>query len=390
MRLFISTGEVSGDLQGAMLVEALYRQAKLKNIDLEIVALGGSRMAAAGAKLFGETVTIGSVGILESLPFILPTLRLQQQVLQNLRQFPPDIVVLIDYMGPNLKIGNALRQDFPNLPILYYIAPQEWVWSFGSKGTTQIVKLTDLLLAIFPEEARYFEAKGAKVTWVGHPLIDRIQTAPSREQARQRLGIPKDQIAVALLPASRWQEIRYLMPILFQAAQELQTQIPQIKFWIPLSLPVYQSAIEKALQKYNLNAELVTSQQLENHTLNILAAADLAVTKSGTVNLEIALLNVPQVVVYRVSRFTAWIARNLLNFSIPFMSPPNLVQMKAIVPELLQDKATPENIVAESIQLLQNSETRDRMLANYQEMKQALGDIGVCDRAALEILNQRK
>jgi lipid-A-disaccharide synthase len=386
MRIFINTGEVSGDLQGALLVEALFRQAKLKNIELEILAVGSSRMAAAGAKLLGNTATIGSVGILESLPFLLPTFRLQQQVLQHLRQFPPDIVVLIDYMGPNLKMGRSLRHTFPNVPIIYYIAPQEWVWSLGGRGTTQIVKFTDQLLAIFPEEARYFQNKGANVTWVGHPLLDRMQIAPSRAQARQTLGISKDEMIVALIPASRWQEIRYLMPVMFQAAQELQAKYPKIKYLIPASLPVYQTAIEKAIKNYNLNAQLVTIDQLENHTLNVLAAADLAITKSGTVNLEIALLNVPQVVMYRVSPITAWMARYILKFSIPFMSPPNLVQMKSIVPEFLQDQATPKNIVTESIQLLQNIEIRQKMLENYQEMRQALGEVGVCDRAAIKIL----
>jgi lipid-A-disaccharide synthase len=191
---------------------------------------------------------------------------------------------------------------------------------------------------------------------------------------------------VALIPASRWQEIRYLMPVMFQAAQELQAKYPKIKYLIPASLPVYQTAIEKAIKNYNLNAQLVTIDQLENHTLKVLAAADLAITKSGTVNLEIALLNVPQVVMYRVSPITAWMARYILKFSIPFMSPPNLVQMKSIVPEFLQDQATPKNIVTESIQLLQNIEIRQKMLENYQEMRQALGEVGVCDRAAIKIL----
>ncbi|MGB3403835.1 MAG: lipid-A-disaccharide synthase [Microcoleaceae cyanobacterium] len=386
MRIFISTGEVSGDLQGALLVEALFRQAKLKDIELEIIAVGGSRMEKAGAKLLGNTATIGSVGILESLPFLLPTFRLQQQVLQHLRQLTPDIVVLIDYMGPNLGMGRSLRHTFPNVPIIYYIAPQEWVWSFGGKSTQQIVKFTDELFAIFPEEARYFKDKGANVTLVGHPLLDRMQTAPSRQEARQTLGISNDETIVALIPASRWQEIRYLMPVMFQAAQELQAKLPQIKFLIPVSLEEYHDSIQKAIKKYNLNAELVTSNQLKNHTLNVLAAADLAITKSGTVNLEIALLNVPQVVMYRVSPVTAWIARYILNFSIPFMSPPNLVQMKLIVPELLQDEATPENITTEAIQLLQNIEVREKMLKNYQEMRQSLGEVGVCDRAAVKIL----
>lgn len=386
IRIFISTGEVSGDLQGAMLVEALFRQAKLLGITLEIMALGGERMANAGATLLGKTTGIGSVGILESFPYFFPTLIMQQQTKQSLKNHPPDLVVLIDYMGPNIGMGNFVKQAFPNVPIIYYIAPQEWVWSFGSKSTAQIVKFTQQLLAIFPEEARYFSEKGANVTWVGHPLLDRIKIAPSREEARQKLGIKSDEIAIALLPASRWQEIKYLMPILFAAAQKIQAKLPQAKFWIPLSLIEYQEAIETAIKDYGLNAVLVETTDGNYQTLDVLAAADLAITKSGTVNLEIALLNVPQVVIYRVSKLTAWVARHLLKFSIPFMSPTNLVQMKSIVPELLQEQATPDAIFNEAMELLNNSQRRQKMLEDYQKMKQALGEDGVCDRAALEIL----
>jgi lipid-A-disaccharide synthase len=387
MKIFISTGEVSGDLQGAMLIEALHRQAQNLDQELEIIALGGTRMEKAGADLLGNTLSIGSVGIWESLPYVFPTLKMQQQVEQYLQQNPPDLVVLIDYMGPNLKIGNYIRRHFSSIPIIYYIAPQEWVWSLGSKNTAEIVKITNQLLAIFPEEARYFREKGANVTWVGHPLIDRMQTAPSREEARTILGIKPDEIAIALLPASRWQEIKYLMPVMFEAAKMIQLKLPQVRFWIPLSLPEYQDSIEKSIQQYNLNAKLVTTDSDQNQTLKVLAAADLAITKSGTVNLEIALLNVPQVVIYRVSSITAWIARNILKFSIPFMSPPNLVQMKSIVPELLQEEATPERIVGEVMELLNNPQRRQKMQADYQEMQQALGEVGVCDRVAAEILN---
>lgn len=387
IRIFISTGEVSGDLQGSMLVEALFRQAKQLGISLEIMALGGERMARSGATLLGNTAGIGSVGILESLPYVLPTFLMQQQIKQYLKKNPPDLVVLIDYLGPNIGVGTFIKQMFPELPIIYYIAPQEWVWSFGSKSTTQIVKLTTELLAIFPEEARYFREKGANVTWVGHPLLDRIKTAPSRNEARQNLGIDSDEIAIALLPASRWQEIKYLMPILLAAAQKIQAQVPNAKFWIPLSLIDYQDAIETAIKTYNLNAVLVPTTGEKYQTLDVLAAADLAITKSGTVNLEIALLKIPQVVIYRVSWLTAWVARHLLKFSIPFMSPTNLVQMKPIVPELLQDQATPDAICNEAMELLNNPQRRQKMLEDYQEMKQALGEEGVCDRAALEILN---
>ncbi|MGB3192863.1 MAG: lipid-A-disaccharide synthase [Limnoraphis sp.] len=387
MKILISTGEVSGDLQGAMLIESLYRQAANLGLELEIMALGGTRMEKAGAKLLGNTASIGSVGILESLPYIFPSLKIQRQIQNSLQQNQPDLVVLIDYMGPNINLGNYIRRHFSEIPIIYYIAPQEWVWSLGSKNTAEIVKITNRLLAIFPEEARYFQEKGANVTWVGHPLIDRMQTAPSREEARTILGIPPDEIAIALLPASRWQEIKYLMPVMFEAAKIIQSKLPQVRFWIPLSLSEYQDSIEKSIQKYGLNAKLVPTDIDPNQTLNVLASADLALTKSGTVNLEIALLNVPQVVIYRVSRVTAWIARHLLKFSIPFMSPPNLVQMKSIVPELLQEEATPERIVLEVMELLNNPQRRQKMQADYQEMRQSLGEIGVCDRAASEIIN---
>ncbi len=386
IQIFISTGEVSGDLQGSMLVEALFRQAKRANIALEIRGLGGKKMAEAGAILLGNTTGIGSVGILESLPYILPTYLMQKQVKHYLKGHPPDLVILIDYMGPNIGLGNFIKNNLPKIPIFYYIAPQEWVWSLGSRSTEQIVKLTNRILAIFPEEARYFQSKGAKVIWVGHPLLDRMKIAPSREESRRKLGIQPDEIAIALLPASRWQEIKYLMPILFKAAQQIQAKMPTVKFWIPLSLPEYKIAIETAIKNYQLNAVLVSTTSSHYQTLEVLSAADLAIAKSGTVNLEIALLNVPQVVVYRLSALTAWLARHFLNFSVTFISPTNLVQMQAIVPELVQEKVTPENIVQEAIELLTNQLKRQEMLNHYQQMKQALGEEGACDRAALEIL----
>jgi lipid-A-disaccharide synthase len=380
-RIFISTGEVSGDLQGALLIEALKRQAKAAGVRLEITALGGDRMAAAGATLLGHTSAIGSVGIFEALPYIIPTLLIQRRTKRYLKQHPPDIVVLIDYVQPNLTLGSYLNQHLPNIPIVYYIAPQEWVWALNEHKTNEIVRIADRLLAIFPEEARYFEERGAQVTWVGHPLVDRLQSAPSREAARTALGIAPDDRVVALLPASRQQEVKYLLPVMLGAAQQIQAQIPDVQFWVPLSLERYRQQIEAAIAGCNLNAKVISGRAQE-----IIAAADLAITKSGTVNLEIALLNVPQVVLYRVSPLTAWIAQHILKFSIAFMSPPNLVQMKPIVPEFLQHYATPDSIAQASLELLTNPASREKMLLGYQEMRTALGQVGVCDRAALEIL----
>jgi lipid-A-disaccharide synthase len=417
--IFISTGEVSGDLQGALLIDALKRQAKAAELELEIVALGGDKMAKAGARLLGNTTAIGSLGILESLPFVLPTLQIQRRAKQYLQQHPPDLVVLIDYMSPNLSIGSFIRRHLPQVPVVYYIAPQNWVWSISSRNTGAIVEMTDKMLAIFPEEARYFEKMGASVSWVGHPLVDKMQASPTREEARKALGIGSDQTAIALLPASRRQELKYMMPIVFrgssttpvkitggmgrweegksdpkskiveelrQAQLRAHAEVPDPKsetplFWIPLSLDAYRPAIEAAIERYGLRATIVADK-----TIEVLAAADLAIAKSGTVNLELALLDVPQVVLYRVSPFTAWVARTFFKFSIPFMSPPNLVVMRSIVPELLQEQATPENIVREALELLLNPDRRQQTLLDYQDMRRLVGEVGVCDRAALEIL----
>ncbi|PHJ67572.1 lipid-A-disaccharide synthase [Nostoc linckia z18] len=381
MRIFISTGEVSGDLQGSLLITALKRQAVAMGLELEILALGGEKMQQAGAILLGNTSTIGSMGILEGLPYVLPTLQVQRQAIAYLKENPPDLVVLIDYMSPNLAIGTFMQQNLPRVPVVYYIAPQEWAWSLSLRNTNRIVGFTDKLLAIFPEEARYYREQGAEVTWVGHPLVDRMQDAPSRQAARATLGIEPEQIAIALLPASRRQELKYLLPIIFQAAQTIQAKLPEVQFWIPLSLEIYRQPIQEAIKRYGLRATVMSGQQKE-----IFAAADLAITKSGTVNLELALLNVPQVVVYRLNPMTAWIARKFLKGSITFASPPNLVAMKPIVPEFLQEEATPENIIQAAMELLINPIRRQQTLADYQEMQRNLGEIGVCNRAAQEIL----
>ena len=379
VRIFISTGEVSGDLQGALLITALKRQAIKAGVELEIVALGGAKMAAAGAILLGNTSSIGSMGLLEALPFILPTLQLQKQAIACLKAQPPDLVVLIDYMGPNMKIGSYIHSSLPQVPVVYYIAPQVWVWSVTARATTRIIEISNKLLAIFPEEARYFEKRGANVSWVGHPLVDRMQNAPSREVARKLLSIAPETTAIALIPASRRQELKYLLPVMFEAAKQIQSQLPNVRFLIPLALEIYRQPIEKAIAFYGLQATIVCGQ-----TTEAIAAADLAISKSGTVNLEIALLNVPQVVIYRVSSLTIAIAR-LLKFSIPFMSPPNLVEMKPIVPELLQEQATPENIVQIALELLLNPIRRQETLDAYKQMRLSLGEVGVCDRAASEI-----
>jgi lipid-A-disaccharide synthase len=378
--IFISTGDVSGDLQGALLVTALKQLGEKSGIELNIVALGGGKMAAAGATILADTTGISSIGILEAVAFILPTIKVQNIAKNYLKTTPPDVIILIDYNTPNAVIGNYAKSVFPDVPIIYYIAPQEWVWSINNKRTATIVKFTDEILSIFPAEASYYAERGANVKFVGHPLIDRIATLPNREVARDKLGIAADEIAIALIPASRKQELKYLVPSIFAAAQQIQAQLPNVRFWIPLSRDAFKADLEREIQAYGIKATLVTE-----NTDYVLCAADLAIAKSGTVNLELALLSIPQVVIYRFSKTTAWLGRNIFKVEVPFMSPPNLVEMKSIVPELLQEEATPDRIAKESLELILNKERRAQMLADYSQMQTAVGEPGVCDRVAQEV-----
>ncbi|PZD71753.1 Lipid-A-disaccharide synthase [Acaryochloris thomasi RCC1774] len=377
-RILISTGEVSGDLQGSLLITALQTQAQQAQLELEIVALGGNRMAAAGAQLLGNTLSLGSVGLMESLRYVWPSLRLQRQVRQYLQTHPPDLVVLIDYAGVNLPMGRYLKRHF-NVPILYYIAPQAWVVSNPTKATRQVVDLVDEVIAIFPREAQHFSENGASVTWVGHPLVDRMQQAPTREAARSQLGIPETQTAIALVPASRQQEIDYLLPTICAAARQIQTQSPQVHFWIPVSLDQYRPTILKAVEDYGLRATLTSESQLT------LAAADVAIVKSGTVNLEAALLGIPQVVLYRLHPFSYWIFRHVLRYDIPFICPVNLVTGQLTVPELLQEQATPERVVAATLSLLK-PQGRQQVLEGYEHLRKLLGEAGSVQRAAGRIV----
>ena len=387
VRLLISTGEVSGDLQGSLLIEALKREAERRGCPLELMALGGSRMQAAGAELLADTAPLGAIGIWEALPLVVPTLRLQARVDEVLQQRPPDGLVLIDYMGANVRLGRKLRQRLPELPIIYYIAPQEWAWRLGDGGTTRLLGFTDRILAIFPLEAEFYANRGAKVTWVGHPLIDALKQLPDRQQARQQLGLEPDQRLLVLLPASRPQELRYLMPTLAKAAALLQKRDPSLAVMVPAGLAKFEQPLQEALDAFGVRGKVIAAKDADALKPLLWTVADLALVKSGTVNVELALQGVPQVVGYRVSRVTAFVAKHLLRFRVDHISPVNLLLNERLLPELLQDEFTPEAIVELAIPLLENPQRRQEMLHGYERLRETLGAPGVTDRAAAAIFD---
>ena len=387
VRLLISTGEVSGDLQGSLLVNALRDEAIKRSLNLELIAIGGPRMAEAGAKLIANTAPMGAIGLWEALPLVIPIILVQSKVKKYLINNPPDLVVLIDYMGPNIRLGIQLRKQKINLPIIYYIAPQEWAWRIGDGGTTDLIRFTDKILAIFHDEAKFYSNRGGNVKWVGHPMLDTIRPLPSRESALQKLGLLQDQKLVLLFPASRSQELRYIMPVLAKAAANLQKIDSSIYIIVPSGLESFDDTLSKILDAEGISGKVIPAKDIDNLKPTLFAAASLALGKSGTINMELALNNVPQIVGYKVSRVTAFLARKILKFSVEHISPVNLLLKERLVPELVQSEFTSEAIMELSKPLLYDHQERSNMLNGYKRLRDTLGDPGVTKRAANEILD---
>jgi lipid-A-disaccharide synthase len=387
-RLLISTGEVSGDLQGGLLVAALHEEARRRQLPLDVVALGGPRMQAAGAQLLANTAGLGAIGLLEALPLLWPTLTTQSRVNRWLKQQLPDAVVLIDYMGANVKLGLKIRSLPQKVPIFYYIAPQEWAYQLGDGGSTRLIGFSDQILAIFPQEASFYAARGAQVTWVGHPLLDTLQPLPTATAARSALSLPAEAPVLLLLPASRRQELRYLLPAMAAGLAMVQRRRPELEVLVPAAQAGFEPELERGLRESGLRARVIPAEQSDRLKPQLWAAADAALTKSGTVNLELALRGVPQVTAYRLSRPTAFLARQFLRFNVDHISPVNLVLEERLVTELLQQQLTPEAVAAAVEPLLSpHSQERQRILEGYGRLRQRLGEPGVTRRAAAAILD---
>ena len=387
MKLLISTGEVSGDLQGSLLINALKTNAEKRKIELEIIALGGERMQEAGAKLISNTSSIGAIGFLEALPYVLPTLNAQSKIDNYLSSSPPDAVVLIDYMGPNIRLGLKVKKKFPNIPIIYYIAPQEWAWRLGDSGTTDLISFTDKILAIFEEEAKFYLSKGGNVKFVGHPMLDFYRNIPTREESFRRIGLTSDQKLLLIIPASRKQELKYILPTLLKAAKLLQEKDPSITVLIPSGLNEFNELLNNSLKEYALSGRIILSNEVDDLKPFLFSAAHLALAKSGTINMELALNAVPQIVGYKVSRVTAFFARHLLRFNVKYISPVNLLLNKMLIPEFIQEDFKADKIFNAALKILEDNSTKEDIKLGYERLKDKLGKPGVTDRASKDILD---
>ena len=386
-KIFISTGEVSGDLHGSLLANALFNEAKKKSIDLEICGLGGARMKKEGVQILQDTTSISAIGIWEALPLILPTLRIQRRFYKLLKKYPPDCLILIDYMGPNINIGAKLKRSRNNIPIYYYIAPQEWAWRVGNNSTTNLINFSDKIFAIFKQEAIFYRRRGGNVSWVGHPMLDLTKKLPSKKFSRTILKLKANQNILLLMPASRPQELKYILPTFLKTAKKLQLRYPSLLVYIPSCRSIFDEKFRQGLEKYEIKGKVISQQDNSTFMPYIYSLTKLALCKSGTVNMELALYGIPQIIGYRVSRVTAFIARRILNFKVRFISPVNLLVKKFIIPEFVQKNFNEKKIFFKACRLLDLTSEKVKIKKGYTLLRKELGEEGVVDRAAKEIIN---
>mmetsp|Transcript_31084 Transcript_31084/g.99262 ORF Transcript_31084/g.99262 Transcript_31084/m.99262 type:complete len:395 (-) Transcript_31084:72-1256(-) len=293
-RVLISTGDVSGDLHAALVTREIQALAASAGLEVDVMALAGGRTANAGGRMLGDNTGLSSIGLKEALPLVLPSLKLQKEVRRRLAETPPDVAIFIDYPGVNIPFAKYIRDAYPECKNIYYIPPNEWLWN--SARTSDIIANCDSVLAVYPAEAHHFRAAGGqRVKFVGHPLVDTVRGKPGREEARRALGCKDGEVVVMLTPASRRQEVKLVWPYIAGAAKLLRERVPDpSRLRFILATPP-EAGLRAALRAAAGLEGFQGFEVFEGDPHTVMAASDLALTKSGTVNVELALFNVPQV-----------------------------------------------------------------------------------------------
>jgi lipid-A-disaccharide synthase len=366
-KILMVAGEVSGDLHGALLMEAILR------IDPEVqfFGVGGERLGRMGMRLLYHSQSLSVVGITEVLLKIRSIMKALRGLKQSLDRERPDLIILIDFPDFNLRLAKIAHRK--GIPIFYYISPQVWAWR--PKRVKLIAQWVKKMVVLFPFEVPLYEAAGVNVEWVGHPLLDIVKPTLSKEAAFQRFGLDPKQRTIALLPGSRMHEVKRLLPPLLASAQLLQKETPDLQFIIPLAPGILQGTLSPWMRNISVPVKVV-----EGWTYDVMNISELLITASGTATLEAAILGKPMVIVYKVSFFSYWIGRALIR--VDHIGLVNLVAGKEIAPELIQNDVNPQRVAEEALRILRDPILSRRMTEMMAGVRQSLGEPGAAQRAA--------
>jgi lipid-A-disaccharide synthase len=365
--VFIAAGEASGDLHAGKLAENLRQLLP----SVRMLGLGGEQMRAAGVQLlFGveQLSFMGFFEIISHLPFMR---RVMKTSLDKLRQEKPDLLILVDYPGFNLRLAGRAREM--GLKVMYYISPQIWAW--GSNRLEKIKKTIDKMVVILPFEEKLYKEAGVDVEFVGHPLLEEIDFDPDPEEFYKRLDIPQERPILGLLPGSRPQEVRRILPVMLKSAEKVLKEFSSIIAVIGLAPTLRKEEVQPYLKTFSGESRLI-----ESGIYDLMRHSRLVLVASGTATLETAVIGTPFLIVYKTSFLTYLLARRMI--SIPHIGLVNVVAGKKIVSEFVQNQAKPEKIAAEVLALLKDRGNYDRLKNELGGVKGKLGEPGAALKAA--------
>lgn len=371
MHIGIVAGEHSGDALGASLIQAIKAQCPHATFS----GIAGPLMQAQGCVSLADMNTLAVMGIADVLPKLWSILKVRRHIVRHFLDNPPDIFIGIDAPDFNLPIERRFKAK--GIKTVHMVSPSLWAWRQGRiKGIKQSV---DLMLCLFPFETHIYETHAVPVAYIGHPAADVLLPAPAQPVCAT-LGLPTDCKIIALLPGSRQMEISQVGELFMETAQTLYTENKRLHFVLPCAKPSYKPYFEDLKQRMGYDFPLTL---LDGRSHEALLAADVVMVTSGTATLETFLYDKPMVVVYRMSAFNWWLAQRLVK--VDFCAIPNLLARQAIVPELLQDAATPQACAAALNYWLQHPERVDALRREYDVLRVMLQQQG-STRAATAIL----
>lgn len=362
LRIGIVAGEVSGDILGAGLIKAI----KASYPDAVFEGIGGPRMIAEGFNSFVPMERLSVMGLVEVLGRLFELLGIRRRLRRHFTANPPDVFIGIDAPDFTLSLEKKLKAS--GIKTVHYVSPQIWAWRQGR--VKHIAQCADLILALFPFEQDFYQQHDVGVKFVGHPLADAIPLKTPQQPARDNFSLRAEDPVLALLPGSRMSEVKKLANPFFATAQWCQQRLPECRFIVAAANQRVADAIAEELACF---PELKHTQILVDNAREVMAAADALLVASGTVTLEATLVNRPMVVAYKMAPLTFKIASRLVK--IPYIALPNLLAGRQLVPEYIQDQATPEQLGSALLRYLdkQNKATDDQsraFLEIHQQLRQ--------------------
>jgi len=365
--IMVVAGEDSGDIHGADLIRAIKRQEP----QVRFFGMGGHRMREAGMEMIADASQMAVVGVTDVILHLRLIMRVMHKLEAAIREYQPDVLILIDYPGFNLRLAKSAKRM--GTVILYYISPKVWAW--GKRRIETIRRYVNKMAVIFPFEEPMYRQAGVDAVFVGHPLLDIVRKKYRHDEAVEKFGLRKNATTITLLPGSRRAEVSRLLPEMLKAAALLKERLAEVQFVLPLADTISPESVAAMI-----NAQPVPIHVIQGDTYDALAVSHIAVVCSGTATLETALLGTPMVIVYRVSALTYYLARMAVR--IDHLGLVNILAGKTVAPELLQDEANAERIAAEVMDILSASKRGAAMKAEYARIKAMLGEPGAADRVA--------